>query len=152
MSKFVDVKGDEWRVKVTLPLLKRVRSDLDIDLGKPTEFIALAENPIDACDVIYVLCRKQCERRNLTDEDFGSRLAGDVLEDAWKALEKAYLDFCPDRQRKALQSLVVASQGTEQAAMEVIERRLNDLTDSFSSATNLEESPELTPIHSRSEN
>lgn len=152
MAKFVDINGDEWRIKITLPLLKLVRADLDIDIGQPTEFIALSNNPIDACDVLYVLCRKQCEKRGISDEEFGERLVGDYIQGAWEALERAYMDFCPGRQREALRTLMAASRETEQVAMEVIEQRLSDLTASFSSATSTEESSESIPMRSHSEN
>jgi hypothetical protein len=54
---------------------------------------------MDECllvDVIYLLCRDQCEQRKLSDEDFGRAMSGEAIDGACKALLEGLADFFRD--------------------------------------------------------
>ena len=104
MAKFKTGTGHSFRLKITIPRIKAVREEPGIDIGILDDFIMLPGDLPKLVDVLYLLCEKQCNKIGMTDEEFGESLCGDYLEDAWSALERAYLAFCPSRRRKIVKA------------------------------------------------
>ena len=81
MTQFVDADGRKWEIEVSVPAIKRVRQRLDgvelLDLIDPQSSLMsrLFSDPCFLCDVLFVLCSPEAEKRNVTDEDFGLRIA-----------------------------------------------------------------------------
>lgn len=48
----------------------------------------------------------EAEKRNVTDEDFGAQLRGDVLDSATEALLQGIADFFPQRRKEVLTELL----------------------------------------------
>ena len=140
MNSFTDAEGNTWKVKITVPVLKAVRDSVGIDIGKQHDFLELADDIVNLVNVLYVVCRKQCLKREVTEEGFAEALAGDSLEDAYEAFCQAYLDFCPSRQRKILQRILTAAKEIEALAEPEIEARMDRLRESLNFATNAQES------------
>jgi hypothetical protein len=57
-------------------------------------------------EILYAICRKQCDEKKLTKEDFLEGLKGDALEAGVKALEAELVDFFPPRLRRMVGLLV----------------------------------------------
>ena len=154
MSKygFTDTAGRKYKFKVTIPRLQLVRDELEIDLGKPDSFIGLSKNPLDVVNVFYLMLRDQANEHGLTDVQFGESFDGDVLEAAWEAFSKAYLSFCPSRQRKLLQKLMASVEQTEMEATELVVDRLQNLSASLKRHTNSPPSSESTWESTASDN
>ena len=144
MSKhgFTDTAGRKYKFKITIPRLQLVRDELDIDLGKPETFISLSKNPIDVVNVLYLLLRDQAKSHGVTDVQFGESFDGDVLEAAWEAFSKAYMSFCPSRQREMLRQLMAAIDQTEMEAAEIVVDRLQNFSASLKKDTSLRQSSE----------
>ena len=53
----------------------------------------VANDPILLCDILWVLCEQQAKADGVTDEDFGSSLAGDSIETATRAFLDELVDF-----------------------------------------------------------
>jgi hypothetical protein len=51
-------------------------------------------------EVLYAICRKQCEDKKISREDFLDGLRGDAIEAGVKAIEEELVDFFPPRLRK----------------------------------------------------
>ena len=101
MHCFKDAGGRDWTVEVTVASIRRVRALLKIDLLALVKegFKPLAELLSDPCalvDVLYVLCKVEADARQVSDEDFGRLMAGDVLEAATDAFLGSFADFFPD--------------------------------------------------------
>jgi hypothetical protein len=105
MKTFQDTKGDTWTVSINVATIKRVRGLTSIDLmsvldGKLLE--TLSSDLIQLCDIVYAVCKPECDLRNVSDEDFGRRMAGDAIAAAWVALTEELADFFPPARRTLL--------------------------------------------------
>ena len=158
MAEFRDNEGRTWLVTVTTTTLKRVKSLLNVDLGKMATdgslYKVLADDPILLCDLLYAICKPEADERKLSDEDFGRGLAGDAIDAATTALMEGLIDFFP-KGRRALHRKALAKFRTLEAKAirnaedridsdeldKELERRLASLTSATSSAG----SPESTP-------
>lgn len=98
MPAFVDNAGRTWAVTINVAAIKRVKALLDIHIpslvdGKFESLAELIGDPITLCDVLYVLCKDQADRDNITDEQFGQAMFGDALGNAADAFLGALADF-----------------------------------------------------------
>jgi hypothetical protein len=132
MKEFKDDQGRPWMVALTVAAADRVRGLVTIDV---TDDVEQADGrierqrrtePFDMIDagnisrtlevlrsqygkigeILYAICRKQCDEKKLTKEDFLEGLKGDALEAGVKALEAELVDFFPPRLRRMVGLLV----------------------------------------------
>jgi hypothetical protein len=136
MKSFTDNQGRAWTLVVNVATIKRVRALCAVDLnaiieveeGKPETRLLerLSTDPVLLVDVLYAICQPECERRQVTDEDFGAAMTGDVIEAATSALLDEIIDFFPDAKRQALQKILAA---TRRFAAMTRQRLLETLAD-----------------------
>ena len=98
MKTFKDNEGRSWNVSVNVAAMKRVKTLLNLNLMDAVEsdlIQRLATDPMLLCDVIYAICKPDADKRNVSDEQFGQSMAGDVIEHATKrqVLRKAVEKF-----------------------------------------------------------
>lgn len=112
MKSFKDADGLIWDVVVNTGTAEAVTDAVGVNIFELYGDAAkeVFSNPILLVNVIYVLCRKQAEGRNISDVRFGELLVGDVIEDAATALLEAVSDFFPSGRRKIMQSMLKKSQ------------------------------------------
>ncbi len=117
MKQFTDTKERVWDVELNVRQMKRVRDVLGVDLvnviqaGKDGAVATdtldrVANDPILLCDILWVLCEQQAKLAGVTDEDFGSSLAGDSIETATRAFLDELVDFFPGARRLILKKAV----------------------------------------------
>ena len=110
MAKFNDIHGRSWKVLLNPAGLRRVKWHLGIDLRQLSldEFGHLVGDTPRLVDVVYVLCRRDAERRGVSDEDFGRSLQGEAaLLDACRAFSKEMIELYPDpRVRSVLRTVI----------------------------------------------
>lgn len=112
MHTFTDARGRAWDVVIDVSAIKRVKGLLGLNLYDLVDDGAkglgeLLGDPCKLVDVIYVLCREQCQAQGLSDEDFGRGFSGDSLEAAGEAFVEELLSFFPNRQaRTSLRKLI----------------------------------------------
>jgi len=122
MHSFTDNEGREWHLVVTVNDVRRLRRDVGVDLVEVvTGDLAgrLRSDVVLLCDVIYALCAEQAEQAGVTDEEFGRALAGDVIDDATRALLEELADFFPGRRGKALRAMIDRIDRLEEMALEL---------------------------------
>lgn len=154
MPSFVDTQGDEWRVTLNVRQLALVRDTLGVDLLSEAA-VAEVEDPCRAVSVLHVLLADQILDRELSPEQFAERFAGDVIEQATRALEEALIAFCPSRRRPLVQAAVAKKHQLAEAAVRqglakletldaerVVREALSHLGDSFGTSPG---SPVSTP-------
>jgi len=105
MPRFQDATGTDWHVELTIGELRRVREQLGLDLGKPTE---VATNYGDGNtplltvlhydlsligDMLSVVLEPQLAEHNIDGEALAKRLDGTTLRAARDALLDAIADF-----------------------------------------------------------
>jgi hypothetical protein len=114
MHSFVDNAGRTWVIAINVAAVKRVRGLVGIDLYSLIDdgFKPLSElvaDPVRLADVLYCLCKDEADARNISDEDFGRALYGDVITLAADAFVEELVDFFPDaRARTSLKKVLAA--------------------------------------------
>ena len=126
MKTFTDNIGRTWTLLVNVATIKRVRALCGVDLnsiievedGKPTTKLLerLSTDPVLLVDVLYAVCRPECEQKGVSDEDFGAAMAGDAIEQATSALLDEVIDFFPEAKRLAFRKILSASRRFEEMA------------------------------------
>ena len=115
MAQFQDTEGREWVVRIDLFQLRTVRERLKVNIGRWAGIEQASEDPVFLADLLYLLCEEQAKAKAITPEMFGRALAGDVIVAGFEALQEAYLDFCPSREREARRLLLAKSRELEEA-------------------------------------
>lgn len=140
MKPFTDNQRHAWNLTIDVPTIRRVREELEIDLGNLDGQLLqrIGEDPVLLVDLLWVLVRPQAEALKVTDEEFGRGLAGEAIAQATDALLGAVLEFLPSRKRKlldealkklrALEELTTAK-GVEVLESDAIDRRVLDKID-----------------------
>ena len=135
MRQFTDTKGRVWDVELNVRQMKRVRDVLGIDLvnviqaGKDGAVATdtldrVANDPILLVDILWVLCEGQAKAAGVTDDDFGSSLAGDSIADATRAFLDELVDFFPGARRLFLKKAVDLARKFETENAEMLEKAL----------------------------
>ena len=135
MKTFTDSKGRVWEVELNIRQMKRVRDVLGIDLvnvisankdgSVSTDTLErVANDPILLVDILWVLCEGQAKPAGVTDDDFGSSLAGDSIEEATRAFLDELVDFFPGARRLYLRKAVDLARKYERESAEVLKKVL----------------------------
>lgn len=117
MRQFTDTKGRTWKVELNVRQVKRVRDALGVDLanviqaGRDGTVAAdtlerVANDPVLLADILWILCEGEAKASGVTDDDFGSALAGDSISDATRAFLDELVDFFPGARRLFLRKAV----------------------------------------------
>lgn len=127
MKKFIDAQGRYWVVDINVATIKRVKAVAGLNLlevvdGELVE--QLSSDPILLCDVLYAVCKPQADREEISDEDFGTGLAGDAISEATKALIEALVEFFPEPRRRLLQKAAAKFHQVQTKAFQMIETKL----------------------------
>ena len=134
MKSFTDNLGRTWTLVVNVAAIKRVRALCGVDLNAIVEIDRnnnpsaellerLSTDPVLLVDVLFAVCKPECDQKGVTDEDFGAAMAGDAIEQATGALLDEIVDFFPTAKRMALQQILAATRRFEVLA----KKRLEDL-------------------------
>ncbi len=129
MRQFTDNTGATWGIVITVDSIRRVRSELNIDLLEAVEgklIERLANDPILLCDIIYVLCKPEAEQRGTSDDDFGRAMAGDAIDHATTSLLEELVDFFPKSRRGLLSKALAKFRHLETKAIELVDKQLDD--------------------------
>jgi len=128
MKTFKDNEGRSWNVSVNVAAMKRVKTLLNLNLMDAVEsdlIQRLATDPMLLCDVIYAICKPDADKRNVSDEQFGQSMAGDVIEHATVALLEELVDFFPDAKRQVLRKAVEKFKKVQTRAVETADKYLD---------------------------
>ena len=136
MRQFTDTKERAWEVELNVRQMKRVRDVLGIDLVNVIQagrdgtvatdtLDRVANDPILLVDILWGLCEGQAKAAGVTDDDFGSSLAGDSIADATRAFLDELVDFFPGARRLFLKKAVDLARKYETENLGVLEKVLN---------------------------
>ena len=136
MRRFTDTKGRAWELELNVRQMKRVRDILGIDLvniistGKDGAVATdtldrVASDPILLVDILWVLCEGQAKSAGVTDDDFGSSLAGESIADATRAFLDELVDFFPGARRLFLKKAVDLARKYEAENLGALEKALS---------------------------
>lgn len=131
MKTFADSQGQTWELSINSFAIKRIRDLLSIDLlevaiDRGALLTRLGDDPVLLVDLLYVLCRAQCEARQMTDEQFAAAIVGDGLYRAERAFLEELVGFFPPGKRAVLDAALAKLRQFISAAEE---RTLEKLAD-----------------------
>lgn len=121
-STFVDACGREWRLLITVASIERVKAATGVRLDKLLDegcrpLADLLGDLPAFVNVLWHLSRRKVKELNLTEEEFAEGFAGDVLDSALLAFQRALADFSPSRARQILQGLASKAGEIQEKAM-----------------------------------
>ena len=104
MRIFKDAADRSWDIKITVGVISRVKTILQVDLTQIYNEAGkqIFEDPILLVNVLYVVCKEQADKLGITDIQFGESMVGDSLEGGAMALMESVADFFPSGKRKIL--------------------------------------------------
>ena len=137
MKTFRDTTGREWSITIDVNAIKRVMKAPIEHFGEPLKvnLLALVEPGSDLlkkvvdyppliCDIAYALCKPQCDEKNVSDEDFGKAMGGDVLEKVLDLILEETVDFFPQGRRAVLKKVLAKSRTFVEKAKALTAARL----------------------------
>lgn len=128
---FTDAGGREWRLVLNLGLARRIRDELGVDFGQwsgGTPWLKMATDPFLFGAVLYAMCESQAQRMDVTPEEFGEAITGEVAEAARQALDEAVVLFSPAPMRPAMKKMLTgAKQTLEQGLTRVADKTLEQM-------------------------
>lgn len=128
MVTWKDKNGAEWVCEITVKTLKDIKKRLDIDLMQVDKTIERVITDVCLlCDVLFVIHSSECEKRGISDEDFGTLLAGDAIADATQAFIDAMINFFPSQQRDLLAKISKKRQEVMARILEKTDKEIDNL-------------------------
>ena len=127
MHTFADTQGRTWTVTINVDVIRRVRSLLNINLLEAVEgrlLERLITDPVLLCDILFVVIQPEAVTKDISDEDFGRSLGGDVLDLATTALLEELVDFFPSAKRTVFRKALIKLKQLETLAIETATQRL----------------------------
>ena len=128
MQKFVDRKSNVWIVEIDTSTLRRVKAVTGVNLLECVEgdlIERLSSDVLLLVDVLYAIIQPQADQQQITDEQFGEGLAGDVITDATTALLEAMVAFFPEPRRRLLKTAAAKYAAVQTKAMEMVQAKLD---------------------------
>ena len=134
MASFTDRDGRSWEVQICGPTIDLVREEVDPlflrddDTKDVNTATRLNSDPALLCHVIYLLCKKQCEKRDVSLDDFYSGVIGngETIELAGEALAAAIINFTPPKKRALIEAVAAKQKAVEELAIAKGLAALND--------------------------
>jgi len=126
---FSDAAGRDWSTAITVTTVKRVREMADVlltDAAETNLIERLTGDVMLLADTLNAVCRPQAEQRQITSEQFGELLAGDVIDRACESLMDDLIRFFPSGRRAIVRRLVTTSREVEAKQMELLKAKLTD--------------------------
>lgn len=111
---FIDRKNRRWDLDLTWSAVQQLKREIGLDIEdlvpkqgdvKGASFQAFHDFITDGLrlfEALWILLKAECEKQNITQEDFGAGFGGDTFEAAGLAFTQALIDFFPNHLRKAL--------------------------------------------------
>jgi hypothetical protein len=132
VKTFTDSAGRTWTLSLTIDSAKRVRDLLSINLlepesGDPPLITKLGTDEFLLCDVLYCLVKPQADSLNITSEQFGQALGGDVILAAHNAFYDEIIDFFQKRGRTDRAKAAATQQKMINLAIEQVTKNLGKI-------------------------
>ena len=135
MGVFKDNEGREWKVKVTVGAVERVKDRTGVDLGHALDdgmklLGELSANPGRRVAVLYAVCEPQIEARGLSPEEFADCFSGDCVEESWNVFLDSLADFFPDaRHRHDLKRILTQCRAMRERSLHGFSNLANEAMD-----------------------
>jgi hypothetical protein len=109
---FEDDQKRRWDIPVNVNKIAQVNRSCDVLLTKVVDdnmklLARILEDPVLFVDILYVLCREQCQQREMEFDTFAEMFMGDLLEKASDAFMESLVNFFQrPKQRASLRKVL----------------------------------------------
>lgn len=132
-ASFKDDLGREWSLRLDFSLVRSIRDAVGIDLlnleQQGSSLQKMADDPALLVDVVYLMCEKQCQRRKISDEEFGQGFTGETFQLAAAAFMEALISFTPPPRRDLAKFAMTMTTGAMEAANETAKQIIQKTLD-----------------------
>lgn len=121
---FQDKNGKSWTILLDAPTLEDIKNQFKVDLTALSEdpFNQLAADPIKLVNILYLVCKDQCDQQGVTSREFGRNLKPG-LDEPTEALLEALIDFFPSGKRSSIRALLSTNQEmNEKGTLEMVKK------------------------------
>jgi hypothetical protein len=134
MKTFNDSAGRTWTVDINVDTIKRVRDLTKTDDERGVNLLEVVEgklidrleaDPILLVDVLYIVCKPEADKQNVSDEDFGRAMRGDAIANGTKALLEDLADFFPEGKRQMIRKVLAKMETLRARAMAAVGARID---------------------------
>ena len=114
MHTFTDTDRRLWKVRLSIPVMDRVRDETGVDIGVWDNLQVVNMSAIDLTNVLWVMVAPQAKKMRVTRDTFRAAVSGAALHDAQKAFIDEFLLFVPrDRQRALTRAIAFQQREAE---------------------------------------
>lgn len=126
---FKNADDVSFDVKITIKTIKDLRNILSIDLLETTGKVVaqLSEDPIMLADVLYVCCKEEAEKKDISDEKFGIGLRGEAIDSAVNAFIEEFINFFPKQKAALLRRATNKSAVLKEKAILRVEKQIDEM-------------------------
>ncbi len=126
MKIIKDLKGREWKLSITVGSVKRVDSELNLNIYKVADkdFLkTIIEDPIKFIDMLFVLVEDQAKELDVDDIEFGKSFDGDAIAKSVNLFLEELVNFFPPSKRESLKkALAMTMEMTEKTGREMLKK------------------------------
>src|SRR4051812_20198243 len=117
MREFKDNEGRAWQIDVNVDARNQVKAALPVVDFYEVDCISKLADKETLGGVLYVLCREQIEKRNLTDREFFRAIKGDVWDGVMDALHTEMCDFFQSGERQVVKKALEKTKKLREMAL-----------------------------------
>lgn len=137
MQTFADKNSYEWSIEFNVGIIEVIKDRLNVDLIDPTGddgrvLVSVSptslENIKTFCNMLFLLCEEQCEKKEITSAQFGTLLAGESLKHAYEAFFNEWQFFFQSLGRMDLVEAISKMQ-------EILKENVKDLMERIKAVT-----------------
>ena len=128
MQTFKDNLDRVWTISLNIANVKKIKESLKVNIMEAVEgdlLPRIATDPILLCDMIFVLCKEEADKKNISDIDFGKSMGGDAIEQATDAFLQELITFFPQRRRRLLKKSLNKMRDLESKILEHVEIKID---------------------------
>lgn len=125
--QFKDTSGEVWTINITVKEYRAIKAEFGVDISN---IISESDNwisdmmtgadMVQFCGIIWLLCETQADKREVSMEDFFSRLDGDCVGSATDAMLEGVINFTAAPQRESLRQIARLTKETIGMAAEKV--------------------------------
>jgi hypothetical protein len=125
VAQFKDDEGREWELRFDHSLMRTIHKRLRVNLHNTAEqakaIDRMAEDIELLVNVLYLLCKEQCDSAGVSDEEFGKGFGtGETFDRANSALMEALLSFTSPQRRDLAKRTMSLTLGVRTRAEELV--------------------------------
>lgn len=131
MATFIDAKERPWELRLDAPTIMRIRQDCDPrfllnDSPEDDTLLRMQRDPVLLCRVILLMCDKDRQQRDVSEEDFYLGVIGDAIDRATEAMLEAITFFIPRAKRELMLAGVARQQAMQEKIIALTKSKLQD--------------------------